>query len=248
MGRGLISGNTFDELGCFSQCRDSLNERLCQRIGWLSPVPFIDRPHMSPALSVAASLSPNIPQDIGMQVLSRSQPISDLADKHQVSRKFVYQQGSKTQQSLEESFAPSKGDADVLFHLSVTQNWLYKMILGLVLICHSSYRGVVDLFRDLFDTPISIGTVHNRLHLTVVLTRCAAARFASFLLSSNKPTISIIRRSWLGGERYVSFCHYCWRRLTFRRLNPVGLFWKPFNSWPLLRASRNPEWITHPNR
>ena len=37
------------------------------------------------------------------------------------------------------------------------------MILGLVLICHSSYRGVVELFRDLFDMPISVGTVHNRL-------------------------------------------------------------------------------------
>ena len=32
-----------------------------------------------------------------------------------------------------------------------------------MLICHSSYRGVVELFRDLFNTPISIGTVHNRL-------------------------------------------------------------------------------------
>ncbi|MEO0771078.1 MAG: hypothetical protein AAFY72_16920, partial [Cyanobacteria bacterium J06649_4] len=26
-----------------------------------------------------------------------------------------------------------------------------------------SYRGVIELFRDLFDTSISIGTVHNRL-------------------------------------------------------------------------------------
>ena len=32
-----------------------------------------------------------------------------------------------------------------------------------MLICHSSYRGVVELLRDLFDLPISIGTVHNRL-------------------------------------------------------------------------------------
>ena len=43
------------------------------------------------------------------------------------------------------------------------KNWLYQLILGLVLICHSSYRNVVELFRDLFDTPISVGTVHNRL-------------------------------------------------------------------------------------
>ena len=49
------------------------------------------------------------------------------------------------------------------FHLPVTKSWLYQLILGLVLICHSFYRGVVELFRDLFDLPISIGTIHNRL-------------------------------------------------------------------------------------
>ena len=118
---------------------------------------------MSPTLSVAASLSPDIRQDIGIQVLARSQPISHLATTHQVSRKFVYQQGGKAQQALDESFAPSQGDDEVLFHLPVTKNWLYQLILGLVLICHSSYRGIVELFRDLFDTPISVGTVHNRL-------------------------------------------------------------------------------------
>ena len=115
---------------------------------------------------MAASLSPDVRQDIGIQVLSRSQPISHIAARHQVSRKFVYQQGDKAQRSLDESFAPSQGDDDVLFHLPVTKNWLYQLILGLVLICHSSYRGVVELFRDLFDLPISIGTVHNRLQET----------------------------------------------------------------------------------
>ena len=121
---------------------------------------------MSPAYSVAARLAPDIRQDIGIQVLSRSQSISQLAATHQVSRKFVYQQGDKAQRSLDESFAPSQGDDDVLFHLPVTKNWLFQLILGLVLICHSSYRGVVELFRDLFDMSISIGTVHNRLQAT----------------------------------------------------------------------------------
>ena len=121
---------------------------------------FSARP-MPPALSIAASLSPDTRQDIGIQVLSRSQPISHIATQHQVSRKFVYQQGNKAQQALDESFAPSQDD--VLFHLPVTKNWLFQLILGLVLICHCSYRGVIELFRDLFDTSISIGTVHNRL-------------------------------------------------------------------------------------
>ncbi|MGB3298272.1 MAG: hypothetical protein WBA76_08370 [Phormidesmis sp.] len=129
---------------------------------------IVRSPLMSPALSTAASLSPTVRQDIGIQVLSRSLPISQLADQHQVSRKFVYQQGDKAQQALDESFAPSQGDDDVLFHLPVTKSWLYQLILGLVLICHSSYRGVVELFRDLFDTPVSIGTVHNRLEAAAV--------------------------------------------------------------------------------
>ena len=118
---------------------------------------------MIPALATAASLPPTVRQDIGVQVLARSQPISHLAATHQVSRKFVYQQGDKAQQALDESFASIQADDEVLFHLPVTKNWLYQLILGLVLICHSSYRGIVELFRDLFDTPISIGTVHNRL-------------------------------------------------------------------------------------
>ena len=121
---------------------------------------------MSPALSVAASLSPTVRQDIGIQVLSRSEPVSHIADKHQVSRKFVYQQGDKAQRSLDESFAPTQADDKVLFHLPVTKNWLYQLILGLVLICHSSHRNVVELLRDLFNTPISVGTVHNRLQET----------------------------------------------------------------------------------
>ena len=123
---------------------------------------------MSPTLSIAASLSPEIRQDIGIQVLSGTQPISHLAAAHQVSRKFIYQQGDKAQRSLDELFAPSAGNDEVLFHLPVTKSWLYQLILGLVLICHSSYRGVVELFRDLFDLPMSIGTVHNRLESAAV--------------------------------------------------------------------------------
>ena len=71
---------------------------------------------MSPAISVAASLSPDIRQDIGIQLLSRSQPISQLAATHQVSHKFVYQQGDKAQRSLDESFDPPPADDEVLFH------------------------------------------------------------------------------------------------------------------------------------
>jgi len=52
---------------------------------------------------------------------------------------------------------PSTTDEpEVLFYLPITKTWLWQLILGLILICHCSYRGVVELLRDLFDLPISV--------------------------------------------------------------------------------------------
>jgi len=61
------------------------------------------------------------------------------------------------------SFEPTALDDEVLFYLPITKSWLFQLILALVLICHCSYRGVVELLGDLFDRPISVGTIHNRL-------------------------------------------------------------------------------------
>ena len=60
------------------------------------------RQNMTSALYIAASLSPDTRQDIGIQVLSRSQPISHIAATHQVSRKFVYQKGDGIEDSSDD--------------------------------------------------------------------------------------------------------------------------------------------------
>ena len=49
----------------------------------------------------------------------------------------------------------------------VTKAWLRQLVLGLVLTCHSSTRGVVELLRDVFDFRISLGTMHNIVHSAV---------------------------------------------------------------------------------
>jgi hypothetical protein len=87
--------------------------------------------------------------------------ITDLAEHYHVSRKFVYQQEIIAEQALRRAFDPSPKDADVLFYLPVTKAWLRQLVLALVLICHCSYRGVIELLRDLLDYPLSLGTVHN---------------------------------------------------------------------------------------
>jgi hypothetical protein len=52
---------------------------------------------------------------------------------------------------------------DMLFQLSVSKTWLGQVIVALTLICRSSYRGVVELLRDLLGMPSSIGTVRHVL-------------------------------------------------------------------------------------
>jgi len=78
-----------------------------------------------------------------------------------VSRKFLYRQQQKGNQALELGFNQAKDESEILYWIPVTKNWIFQVILALIFICHSSYRGVVELMRDLFDYQISVATVHN---------------------------------------------------------------------------------------
>lgn len=118
---------------------------------------------MSLPSSVAATLRPEVRQKLGIEALSKSKPIIQIAQDYQVSRKFVRIQSNKAKVALNKSFEPTPPDDQVLFHLPVTKSWLFQLILGLVLICHSSLRGVVELLRDVFHLTISPSTVRNRL-------------------------------------------------------------------------------------
>jgi hypothetical protein len=120
----------------------------------------------------ARRLPPPQRQHLALQALAGTRPLAQLAHDHLVSRKFVYQQAAKAENALDSAFTAPNPDADrVLFHVPVTKAWLQQLTLGLVLICHCSYRGVVELCRDLFDYALSVGTVHNFVHRVVPLAR-----------------------------------------------------------------------------
>jgi hypothetical protein len=109
----------------------------------------------------AQGLQPSQRQDLAIQALAGTETISELARRHEVSRKFLYQQVHTAELALDQAFAPTTEPDDVLFYLPVTKAWIRQLVLALVLICHSSYRGVIELLRDLFDTPIAPGAVHD---------------------------------------------------------------------------------------
>src|SRR5271165_3862500 len=115
----------------------------------------------------AQRLLPQERQDLAVRVLAGAQPVSDLAREHEVSRKFLYQQAHTAQDALTRAFDPEPKTEKVLFYLPVTKACLRQLVLALVLICHSSTRGVVELLRDVFDYRISLGTVHNIVHSAV---------------------------------------------------------------------------------
>src|SRR3954470_6875505 len=102
-------------------------------------------------------------KDLAIQALAGSETVSDLAARHGVSRKFVYRQTHTARAALEGAFSPAAPGGEVLFELAVTTPWLRQVIVGLPLICRSSYRGVMEFLRDLLGLPISVGYVHDVL-------------------------------------------------------------------------------------
>jgi hypothetical protein len=118
---------------------------------------------MDRCAGAAARLLESDRRDLALQALAGSEAISDLAARHGVSRKFIYQQTDKARVALDDAFLTAAPEDEVLFELAVTRIWLRQVIVTLPLICHNSYRGVIEFPRDLLGVSVSLGTIHNLL-------------------------------------------------------------------------------------
>jgi hypothetical protein len=158
----------------------------------------------------AQALAPRQRLTLGVHALAGTQSITDLADDFDVSRKFVYQQAATAQTALENAFAPgtSTPEERVLFHLPVTKAWLRQASLGLLLICRSSLRGVVEYWRDLFAVKMSVGTVHNILHDAVDKARAynQAQNLASVRIGGLDEIFQSRRPVLVGADVDSSYC------------------------------------------
>ncbi len=76
---------------------------------------------MDRCVGTAARLPESDHKDLAVQALARSEMVSDLAARHGVSRKFVYQQTHKARAALADAFSPAVPDDEVLFELAVTK-------------------------------------------------------------------------------------------------------------------------------
>jgi hypothetical protein len=157
----------------------------------------------------ARQLPPQQRQDLALQILAGSQPVAQLARQHQVSRKFLYQQADTAQLALEHAFDPPRPDEEVLFHLPVTKSWLRQLVLALVLSCHSPYRGVIAILGDLFDTPISLGTIHNVVQAAVTRARAINGSYdpAGVRVGAHDEIFQAGRPVLVGVDTASTFCY-----------------------------------------
>lgn len=121
----------------------------------------------------AKALEPGQRGELALGVLTGSRSAAQAARDEGVSRKFVGAQVQLARQAVQQAFEPdsadSPGDADerVLFWIPVTGRLIRRLVLALILGCHSSYRGAVALLTEVLGIAISVGTIHNLV--------CAAA-------------------------------------------------------------------------
>ena len=100
---------------------------------------------------------------IAIEAISKKSPLSQVARIHEVSRKFVYQQKNVAIEAMSQAFCDLEcgGDDQVLASISITKDWLHRMVLELILVCHASFRNVCEILQDRFHIQMSIGTVSN---------------------------------------------------------------------------------------
>lgn len=130
----------------------------------MSPINTINSAITFKDKNAALTLSSHERKELAVKALFGKSTITRLAEEANISRKFIYSQKRKAMEALDTAFSEEKKDEEkVLFYLPVTKSWLKQLVIALILICHSSYSGVVEVFRDLLNIGISKGGIHNIL-------------------------------------------------------------------------------------
>jgi Transposase len=106
-------------------------------------------------------IPPKTKLEIGLQAISRKQPIVNIAQRYDCSRTTVYKQQEKIIQAANQAYEAE--DDDILFYIPVTKPFIQQLVVGLFLICKSSYRDIMFFLKDIIHYDLSIGSVFNIL-------------------------------------------------------------------------------------
>ena len=171
-----------------------------------------DRPSFS-SPATAGDLGSAQRRDLSLKVLGGRKPVACLAARHGVSRKFVYQQADKARNALDDAFTPrnaKNNDDKVLFYLPVTRNWICQFVLALVLIGHTSFRGVMEILQAVFDyRGISLGTIHHIVSQAVIDARAInnAQDLSTVHVGAHDELFQVTKPVLVGADVDSTYCY-----------------------------------------
>jgi hypothetical protein len=90
----------------------------------------------------------------------KSGSITDISQKHNVTRKTVYAHINKVSEAIDQALG--KPD-DVLFYLPVTWEYIAMVVTLLFIICKSSIRNIIYFIKHAFDVDVSVGKISSIL-------------------------------------------------------------------------------------
>jgi len=129
------------------------------------PRPPVPGPSNPASPCPAKLLPPDQRQTLACEALAGTRSVTQLAADYQVSRTFVYPRADLADQALTTAFVPAPpADDTVLFYWPVTESWLHRLSVALLLVCHSSYRGVHEVLRDVVHCERALGYLHGVAH------------------------------------------------------------------------------------
>ncbi len=109
-----------------------------------------------------------IRQEIALKSLQKEQPIKSIATEFGCSRTTVYAQQKVALHAVGQAFT-SVDDDKVMFYLPISKNILRTLVLILHVTCRSTYRHVIEFFRDFLGLDISIGGVFNIINEAAII-------------------------------------------------------------------------------
>ena len=110
----------------------------------------------------AANLNSSQRESYALKMLSDIN-VSKLADKLNVSRKFLYKLKHKATKAISQEFIEPTENNEVLYTIPVTQKWLDSVVVSLTLHCRSTYGGIKLFFADMLERNISNGIIYDIL-------------------------------------------------------------------------------------
>jgi hypothetical protein len=173
----------------------------------VAPPPDTDQP--APTNCPAHQLTPQQRRQLALDALA-GQPISGLAQQHQVSRQFVYRQRDIAFDAIDRAFAPQPAPSErVLFTIAITRQRLQQIVLALVLIGHSSLRGVVEFLAAVFDYHLSLGSVFNIVHGAVAVAGQVNARedLSAVVIADHDEIFQVGEPVLVGIDAHSTYCY-----------------------------------------